>query len=127
MANVEDLGAAPPARRWRTFGALAVNLIPVIGVAFWDWNAGVLLLLYWFENVAIGVFNALRMADRRDGRGRDLAGQPVPDPVLRVPLRHILSRAWRVRLDNVRAGLGAYRGAERSAGHAAFHRRDLGQ
>lgn len=61
MADVEKLDIPEAKPRWRMVGALAANAIPVIGVVFWGWNAGVLLLLYWFENVAIGVFNAVRM------------------------------------------------------------------
>jgi hypothetical protein len=59
----EDKGQAAPKTptRWRVAGALASNAIPVIGVLFWGWSAGILMLLYWFENVVIGVFNAARM------------------------------------------------------------------
>jgi hypothetical protein len=59
----EDKGQAAPKTptRWRIAGALASNAIPVIGVLFWGWSAGILMLLYWFENVVIGVFNAARM------------------------------------------------------------------
>lgn len=54
---------APQAKRpaWRLAGVLAVNLIPVIGVLFWGWSAGLLMLAYWLENVVIGVFNGARM------------------------------------------------------------------
>jgi Family of unknown function (DUF6498) len=45
----------------RAFGALAANLIPVAGVLFGGWSAGLLLLIYWLENVVIGVFNAGRI------------------------------------------------------------------
>lgn len=54
---------APPAKRptWRLIGVLAVNLIPVFGVLFWGWSAGLLMLAYWLENVVIGVFNGARI------------------------------------------------------------------
>jgi hypothetical protein len=45
----------------RLIGALAANLVPVAGVLFWGWSAGLLMLVYWLENVVIGVFNVLRM------------------------------------------------------------------
>jgi hypothetical protein len=35
--------------------AVALNLIPLIGVAFWGWSAFALIFLYWLENVVIGV------------------------------------------------------------------------
>ena len=47
---------------------LAANLIPVAGVLLWGWSVFALLLLFWMENVLIGVFFVLRMlcADPRD-------------------------------------------------------------
>lgn len=55
--------SASPAKRpaWRLIGVLAVNLIPVFGVVFWGWSAGLLMLAYWLENVVIGVFNGARI------------------------------------------------------------------
>jgi hypothetical protein len=40
---------------------IAANLIPVGGVFFLGWGVFDVLLLYWTENVVIGVFNVLRM------------------------------------------------------------------
>ena len=37
------------------------NLIPVIGVLFFNWQLFPLILLYWLENVVIGIFNAFKM------------------------------------------------------------------
>ena len=51
-------------------GAVAVNLIPVLGVLFWGWNAAALMVLYWLENVVIGVFNVARMAACGAAHGR---------------------------------------------------------
>jgi hypothetical protein len=34
--------------------AVALNLIPIAGVLFWDWSPFALIYLYWLENVAIG-------------------------------------------------------------------------
>ena len=42
-------------------GVLVVNLIPAVCVLFFGWSALVLLLLYWAENVVIGVVNVLKM------------------------------------------------------------------
>jgi len=40
---------------------IAANLIPLAGVFLLDWEVFPLLLLFWFENVIIGFFNALKM------------------------------------------------------------------
>lgn len=41
---------------------LLLNLIPLIGVLYFGWNLSSIMVLYWFENVIIGFFNALKMA-----------------------------------------------------------------
>lgn len=43
-------------------GTLLVNAIPLIGVVWFGWNLFEVLFLYWFENVAIGVAHAARLA-----------------------------------------------------------------
>jgi hypothetical protein len=48
-------------RGLRPLGVVLVNLIPIIGVLMLGWPAGVLLILYWCENVVIGGVNVLRM------------------------------------------------------------------
>jgi hypothetical protein len=55
--------------RWRTYltnplglMALAVNLLPILGVTLWGWSLGALVILYWIENVIVGVVNLARMA-----------------------------------------------------------------
>lgn len=48
----------------------AVNLIPVIGVLWFGWSPLAMLLLYWAENVFVGIFNALKLRDyERNGKG----------------------------------------------------------
>lgn len=37
------------------------NLVPAFGILFMGWEVFPLLLLFWFENVIIGVFNVLKM------------------------------------------------------------------
>ncbi|MES1203719.1 MAG: DUF6498-containing protein, partial [Pseudomonadota bacterium] len=61
--NVIEEGAAPEPglRMARIIGAVLVNAIPVFGVLFGGWSAFALMLLYWLENVIIGVFNVARM------------------------------------------------------------------
>ena len=56
--------ARPDWPTWLTPSAwvlIAANLIPVGGVLFLGWGVFDVLLLYWTENVVIGVFNVLRM------------------------------------------------------------------
>ena len=40
---------------------LAANLLPLAGVLFWGWDVFALLVLFWMENVVVGVFFILRM------------------------------------------------------------------
>ncbi len=57
--------APPPAARDLPPSALVLigaNLIPLIGVLAFGWTVFSILLLYWAENVVIGMFNVLRMA-----------------------------------------------------------------
>ena len=50
-------------RRPPVLVSLALNLIPVACVWWLGWNALTLLVLYWVENVAIGVNNALKLRE----------------------------------------------------------------
>ena len=40
---------------------VAANLLPLIGVLAWGWQVFDVVVLYWFENVVIGVINILKM------------------------------------------------------------------
>ena len=40
---------------------VAANLVPLLGVVWWDWDVFLLLLLFWCENVIIGIFGIARM------------------------------------------------------------------
>lgn len=40
---------------------IIANLIPVIGVIFFKWNPYDILLLYWIENIVIGLYNVPRI------------------------------------------------------------------
>jgi hypothetical protein len=41
---------------------IASNLLPIFGLLFLDWSMGSVMLLYWFENVIVGLFALLKMA-----------------------------------------------------------------
>jgi hypothetical protein len=43
---------------------VVLNLLPIGGVLFWDWQAFDIIFLYWIENLIIGGFSALRMVAR---------------------------------------------------------------
>jgi hypothetical protein len=59
----EVLADEPPSLSTASGWALvAANLVPLAGVAFWNWKAADVVLLYWLENVVIGLMNALRIA-----------------------------------------------------------------
>lgn len=40
---------------------VAANLLPLAGVLWWGWDVFFLLLLFWCENVIIGIFGIARM------------------------------------------------------------------
>jgi hypothetical protein len=84
-----ELGAAPTADQLRLIEAVvarvpqnetraekplsawvlvAANVLPLAGVLFWGWDVFALLVLFWMENVVVGVFFILRMifADLED-------------------------------------------------------------
>jgi hypothetical protein len=56
---------------------IVANLIPLIGVLFFDWSVWNILIVYWLENGVVGVFNVLKMATATGTR--QPPGQPVPD------------------------------------------------
>jgi hypothetical protein len=43
---------------------VAVNLIPLVGVFFFEWDIGPILLLYWSENWVVGGYNMLKILVR---------------------------------------------------------------
>ncbi len=40
---------------------LLANLLPLAGVLFWGWNTFNIVVLYWSENIVIGLINLLKM------------------------------------------------------------------
>jgi hypothetical protein len=55
--------ATTPTRRWplSTAVLMLANVAPLIGVLANHWTVFAVVLLYWCENVVVGVFNVLRM------------------------------------------------------------------
>lgn len=66
-AKQSDQGSetAPAGRHggwWVSVAALvAANLVPLFGVVVWRWEVFPLLLLFWLENVLVGLFNVLKL------------------------------------------------------------------
>jgi hypothetical protein len=48
-------------RRPSAIALVVANLVPVLGVLCFGWEIFPLLLLFWAENVVVGVFNVLKM------------------------------------------------------------------
>ena len=61
--SAEAVPAETPSRRWPLSAAvlIAANAAPLIGVLAHHWTVFAVVLLYWCENVVVGVFNVLRM------------------------------------------------------------------
>ena len=61
----EARAAEKPVSAWVL---VAANLVPLAGVLLWGWDVFPLLLLFWMENVVIGVLNVAKMlsADPHD-------------------------------------------------------------
>jgi Family of unknown function (DUF6498) len=56
-----DLPARPAEKPVSVWVLVAANILPLIGVLFWGWDVFPLLLVFWMENVVIGVLNVLKM------------------------------------------------------------------
>jgi len=61
-------------------GLVVANLIPLAGVFLVGWDASVIVLLYWAENLVIGFYNILKMAALRF-----YARAPILDELFAIP------------------------------------------
>lgn len=52
---------APRRLKLSALTLVAANLVPLAGVLLWQWSISSIIVLYWFENVVIGVINVARM------------------------------------------------------------------
>jgi hypothetical protein len=46
---------------------IAVNLLPLAGVAFWGWSLMMVLVLYWLESGIVGAINVFKIARAEGG------------------------------------------------------------
>lgn len=61
MTDATRLSETPKQLRLSAVALVLANLIPLVGVLHWQWSVSSVVILYWFENVVIGVVNVLRM------------------------------------------------------------------
>ena len=54
IARARALGGSNPIA---AIVLVAVNVVPLIGVMFWGWDVGTILITYWLENGVIGLIN----------------------------------------------------------------------
>jgi hypothetical protein len=54
IARARALGGSNPIA---VIVLVAVNIVPLIGVMFWGWDVGTILITYWLENGVIGLIN----------------------------------------------------------------------
>ena len=48
---------------------IAANLVPIVGVVYWGWDAFVLLMLYWSETAVIAFWTIIRVATEPAANG----------------------------------------------------------
>ncbi len=66
LAQQADSGRPPPGpARWVL---IVANLVPLIGVLFFDWDLMSILLLYWLETLIVAALAVLPGRPRSDGR-----------------------------------------------------------
>jgi len=51
-------------------GLVVANLVPLVGVLFFEWSLFGVMWLYWAENGVIGLFAVLRILTAGEGRGQ---------------------------------------------------------
>lgn len=59
---------------------IAVNLLPIFGVIYGGWDVFEIVVLYWFENVVIGVVNIFKILSSAPSmEDAEVNGKPMPD------------------------------------------------
>lgn len=77
-------------KKW--FSALVSNILPIIGVLFFNWSVFSLLLSYWLENIAIGFYQVLKMKRATSNYPVNEQNKMIPGPLRPVkPAEKIFS------------------------------------
>ena len=76
MQSLRDLLTGP---RFTLLAIILGNLIPVMGVAFLGWDATQILIIYWAENIIIGLLTLPRILAAR-GDALTEPGKPKDSP-----------------------------------------------
>ena len=71
---------------------IVANLVPLFGVLFLGWRVFDVIILYWAENVVIGVINVLRMIACKPGLGLGQLTQGGSEPDLTDTQRRMVAR-----------------------------------
>ena len=67
-------------QRGEIVGVVLGNLVPLVGVLMFGWSLAGVVLVYWWENVVIGVVNVLKLLTNRGGMGgRSVVGKDAQD------------------------------------------------
>ncbi|MEO6340708.1 MAG: DUF6498-containing protein [Caulobacteraceae bacterium] len=67
--NLMLMGVAGGHKSPRVIATLIGNLIPAVCVLLFGWSVFALMILYWLENLAVGLFNLLKMIMEGATRG----------------------------------------------------------
>jgi len=65
---------------------VAVNMLPLIGVAFWGWSLMLILVLYWLESGIVGVVNVFKIARAEGGLDDGAPAVSVDGPRIMIRL-----------------------------------------
>jgi uncharacterized protein DUF6498 len=63
--NAPAAGTPQPSKPGAVVLALLINAVPLVGVLYFEWSAINVLVLYWFENLLIGVCTYIRLVMHR--------------------------------------------------------------
>lgn len=61
MINLKAVKENRKEFRASTVMLIASNVLPLVGVLLWGWSTFNIVVLYWLENLMVGVINILKM------------------------------------------------------------------
>lgn len=76
----ESLPAPAPRLPPSALALIGANAIPLVGVFLFHWTVFTILVLYWCENVVIGVFNILRIVFAQPQTLKEILGKLIVIP-----------------------------------------------